>query len=30
MKMKELTVQEMDKISGGYIYNTGDEDEEKR
>ena len=30
MEMKELTAQEMDKISGGYIYDNGDEDDEKR
>ena len=28
--MKELTVQEMEMVSGGYIYDTGDEDEEKQ
>ena len=27
---KELTAQEMENVSGGYIYDTGDEDEEKR
>ena len=27
---KKLTDQEMKKVSGGYIYDTGDEDEEKR
>ena len=27
---RKLTDQEMEKVSGGYIYDTGDEDEEKR
>ena len=27
---RKLTEQEMEKVSGGYIYDTGDEDEEKQ
>ena len=27
---RNLTEQEMEKVSGGYIYDTGDEDDEKR
>ena len=27
---KALTEEEIDMVSGGYIYDTGDEDEEKR
>ena len=30
MDKKNLTEQETEKISGGYIYDTGDEDEEKQ
>ena len=30
MDKRNLTEQETEKITGGYIYNTGDEDEEKR
>ena len=30
MEKRELTEQETEKIAGGYIYDTGDEDEEKQ
>ena len=30
MEKRELTAQETEKVSGGYIYDTGDEDEEKQ